>query len=1184
MKWSFAFLLLGLLSSARVHAQVSPQNGAAQFSIPLYNCSDAGNRLSLSASLNYVDGSGLPVSEMASAVGTGWQLDCGGVIQRIQHGEPDDQKMDNPPDFTTSTAQYEISYYPNGYLYTTYLPTDQINNGGAYTPYESSLYAATAAVNYKQPPQYLADRDQDVFAFNFNGRSGQFVIGKNGQVVTLVDSKLKISFQTADMTGQNIRTTINQFTITDESGIQYIYKDMELGYVCDYTDLRVVNSLNENINSIPSFNISLMDKLANNGTAMNVVLGVPDGWYVVNKWYLSAIVNPFTAKQITFQYTMYEEDVNTDQSVSAGYPNNNLSVALNATIYWNRYKVKALRLSGVTLSNAEQLNFIYASTPRVDLPHQNTLNQLQVSYKGNIVYNWQFNYGYMVGIDYAVKAPTDSYTPAETDWSRLCLLSVQKVGLLGISQPPYQFSYNLGSSAHPFNLVPPMFSIFKGTGGYYNAVRYLTGPSKEGFVDNYYAPADVNGWIKNSPTTDFLEIGGQAQYGILQSVTYPYGGSLSYTYSDNDVLVNGADFAIGGVRVQQTTEYDGVSHTNDVIKQYNYVNSDESTSSGWGGETFSFSTTGTSVATGCASSETPAGLLKQTATTYLVQSFATGTVSIASAEAVASEVFDVLGQFVVAYIVSTIISSSQSPPTTTTPYTLHVAQAFSSNNPLPWGYARTEVVTLNGSSTAGKIVYTFSNPNNAGDVPFQVPNLAVNYSNRPRCAPWTYGLPETITLYDNNGNYVKQTVNHYLFPVTTLTNSNFASTSWATTGAEYGCTVTNSDVSSSYISQDGPYYPITGHVVLDHTDEIVYNAAQQSTTTTTTFGYDPNYQLNSKTTTNSKGETIAVHYYHPYDYSSATSGIAIMNQSSSNIFAPVISTESYITKSDGNAYLTGASATDYQVAPDGDPKPSITYTFQNPVPVSTSTLQPFNPSSVQRDSNYYKQVASYGYDLNGNMVQTVTGGNRITSGLYDYSGQLQVASVVNASYNDIGYTSFEAEGSKSGARVNTAAIVSTDARTGNNSFNLSDPSNSSNGYFGFSGFNNSLSYIVSFWSKSGSACLTGSRSGSTVFNSCQGGSGWKQGETVNGWTYFEVQISNIDAISASGSGLLDEFRIYPVGAQMKTTTYAPLVGKTSECGVDGKVMYYQYDELGRLRYILDDQMNIVRMYDYNYKQ
>jgi hypothetical protein len=1181
MKWSFAFLFLCSLQGT---AQVNPQNGAAQFSIPLYTNTDQGNRLSLSASLNYVDGSGLPVSEMASSVGTGWQLDCGGVIQRIQHGEPDDQKMDNPPDFITSTAQYELSYYPNGYLYTTYLPTDQINNGGAYMPYESSLYSATAAVNYKQPPQYLADRDQDVFAFTFNGRSGQFVIGKNGQVVTLVDSKLKVSFQTADMTGQNIRTTINQFTITDEAGIQYIYKDMELGYVCDYTDLRVVNSLNENIYNILPANISLMYKLANNGTGMNVVLGVPDGWFVVNKWYLSAIVNPFTTKQITFQYTMYEEDVNTDQSISAAYPNNNLSVALNATIFWNKYKVKALRLSGVTLSNAEQLNFIYASTPRVDLPHQNTLNQLQVSYKGNIVYSWQFNYGYMVGIDYAVKVPTDSYTSAETDWSRLCLLSVQKVGLLGISQPPYRFSYNLGSSAHPFNLVPPMFSIFKGTGGYYNAIRYLTGPSQEGFMDNYYAPADVNGWIKNSPTTNFLEITGQAQYGILQSVTYPYGGSLSYTYSDNDVIVNGADFAIGGVRVQQTTAYDGVSHTNDVIKQYNYVNSDESTSSGWGGETFSFASTGTSVASGCTSAEAPAGFATQFAKSYVQDQFISGAIINVGEEAVVSEVCDALGQFVVAYMVSAIISSTQSPPTTTTPYTIHVAQAYSSNNPLPWGYARTEVVTLNGSTTAGKVVYTFSNPNNSADVPFQVPNLAVNYSNRPRCAPWAYGLPETITLYDNNGKLVKQTVNHYLFPITTLTNSNFASSSWTTTGGEYGCGVTNTDVTTSYISQDAPYYPITGHVALDHTDEIVYNAPQQSTTTTTTFGYDPNYQLNSKTTTNSKGEAIALHYYHPYDYSGATSGVALMNQSSSNIFSPVISTESYITKSDGTTYLTGASATDYQVAADGDPKPSVTYSFQNPVPVSTTTLHAFNPSSVQRDPNYYNQVESYGYDLNGNAVQAITGRNRITSGLYDYSGQLQVATVGNASYNDIGHTSFEAEGSKSGAKVNAAAIVSSDARTGNNSFNLSDPSNSSNGYFSFSGFNSTLSYIVSFWSKSGSACLTGSRSGSTVFSSCQGASGWKQGETVNGWTYYEVQINNMDAVSASGTGLLDEFRIYPIGAQMKTATYSPLVGKTSECGFDGKVIYYQYDELGRVRYILDDQKNIVRLYDYNYKQ
>jgi hypothetical protein len=557
------------------------------------------------------------------------------------------------------------------------------------------------------------------------------------------------------------------------------------------------------------------------------------------------------------------------------------------------------------------------------------------------------------------------------------------------------------------------------------------------------------------------------------------------------------------------------------------------------------------------------------------------TITIASAEAVAAELSDLLGQFEIAFLVAVLFEGQQTPPTQTINYTTYQLQSFSDNNPLPWGYARTEVQTLNGSGNAGKVVYTFSNTN---DRAIDVPTLSVPYSNRPRYAPWVYGVPESITYYDNSGtNIVKQTVNHYTFIVNTLNDNNFLSKSWSAIGAEYGCNETAGDPATTLISQE-TYYPFTGHAVLTSTDETVYNASQQTTTVTTNFEYDANYQLKHKYVNNSKGEKVETFYYHPYDYSQASGGIAIMNQTTSNILAPVVSAETYINKSDGNQYMTSAMATDYKQGPNGDIKPSVLYRFQNPLPVVSTTIQPFNTASVVRDPNYYKQVEAYAFDNFGNAVQTISGGNRIGSGIYDYGGQLQVAVASNASFNDIWYTSFEADGGKPGSKVNTVAIVSSDARTGNQCFNLSDNSNASNGYFSFAGLNNSLNYIVSFWSKNGSACISGTQNGNTVFNSCQGTSGWKQGETANGWTYYEVQVNNVDKISASGTGLIDEFRIYPVGAEMKTTTYSPLVGKTSECGVDGKVVYYQYDELGRLRYILDDQKNIIRSYDYNYKQ
>src|ERR1700755_3217763 len=72
--------------------QVHRQTGAVQQSIPLFSYNDPSNRVGADVSLNYVSGHGLKVAQVPSAVGAGWELMCGGSIERIQNGEPDDQK------------------------------------------------------------------------------------------------------------------------------------------------------------------------------------------------------------------------------------------------------------------------------------------------------------------------------------------------------------------------------------------------------------------------------------------------------------------------------------------------------------------------------------------------------------------------------------------------------------------------------------------------------------------------------------------------------------------------------------------------------------------------------------------------------------------------------------------------------------------------------------------------------------------------------------------------------------------------------------------------------------------------------------------------------------------------------------------------------------------------------------
>jgi len=53
---------------------------------------------------------------------------------------------------------------------------------------------------------------------------------------------------------------------------------------------------------------------------------------------------------------------------------------------------------------------------------------------------------------------------------------------------------------------------------------------------------------------------------------------------------------------------------------------------------------------------------------------------------------------------------------------------------------------------------------------------------------------------------------------------------------------------------------------------------------------------------------------------------------------------------------------------------------------------------------------------------------------------------------------------------------------------------------------------------------------------------------------------------------------------MTTYTYDPLIGMSSETDTNGKTIYYEYDDFGRLKYILDYKGNVINKTDYHYKQ
>jgi hypothetical protein len=116
-------------------------------------------------------------------------------------------------------------------------------------------------------------------------------------------------------------------------------------------------------------------------------------------------------------------------------------------------------------------------------------------------------------------------------------------------------------------------------------------------------------------------------------------------------------------------------------------------------------------------------------------------------------------------------------------------------------------------------------------------------------------------------------------------------------------------------------------------------------------------------------------------------------------------------------------------------------------------------------------------------------------------------------------------------------------------------------------------YIVSYWSSNGTAySITGVTTNTSI-----------KGKTIGNWTYYEHTVTALGTtIGISGTGAIDEVRLYPSDAQMTSYTYQPQVGITSACDINNRITYYKYDENGRLSYISDQDKFILKKYCYNY--
>lgn len=215
--------------------------------------------------------------------------------------------------------------------------------------------------------------------------------------------------------------------------------------------------------------------------------------------------------------------------------------------------------------------------------------------------------------------------------------------------------------------------------------------------------------------------------------------------------------------------------------------------------------------------------------------------------------------------------------------------------------------------------------------------------------------------------------------------------------------------------------------------------------------------------------------------------------------------------------------------------------------------------SQQIRQNAMEQRVQYtAYDERGNVTGLTKPGDAGVAYIWDYNKNYVVAQAINAIPAEVAFTSFEPECAGNWTITSTARV--TTAFTGTAAYNLTS------GNITRTALTSGKAYIVSYWSQNGASMQVNSTAGTALV-------------TRPGWTLYEHKVT-ATSITVSGSGIIDELKLYPADAQMTGYTHSPLIGITAVDKSNGNIEWYRYDNAGRLKSIVNQDNYIVKQLSY----
>lgn len=454
------------------------------------------------------------------------------------------------------------------------------------------------------------------------------------------------------------------------------------------------------------------------------------------------------------------------------------------------------------------------------------------------------------------------------------------------------------------------------------------------------------------------------------------------------------------------------------------------------------------------------------------------------------------------------------------------------------------------------------------------------------------GLLNRVTDYTANGTKVMQkdyTYQRLSTPVEVVKGIKYQklnNTSNLSTGA-------NTDA-NLFVYNNYSLLSNIGMVVLTETQRIFESGdVNKALVSTQTFNYNSiHHLLQEVTSVNSDGKTYFKRYNYVKDFDNLTQpstsdthagAIKALNDG----FRHGILVESISGFNNGSDVITGANLNLFDTYTDSQGAdrilPSEVLIFNGTSGFNPLSVSPVSGSNqhLQYDS-YRSQMQYLSYNDIGQPL-TVTSKNRLTSSTHYGKHGMPVANIAFAAASEVVYDGFETISDMS-FDVKPRQPTYDDAMLGARSLVLNsgerlEKNDISKG---------STTYKYSVRVKSTTSTNVTLEVVESSVTKASATISYTSSD-VGQWRTFkgEVNLANVGStfqlkVSTSATANIDEVIFLPKNAEISTTTYHQINGVTSETDTKGRSTYYEYDNLGRLKYVKDQDGNLSKTYDYYY--